>query len=408
MKKVKKREVGEQGKGFRLQRLRAIQLLLGEMRKSDKVYVYAATEHIDDLYIKSVEQESVNEYTEGDKDYASKKAFSFMSEEVRNTLVGFIDCWLQNKNSNLIFGFYTNVAIGRENNTATIKKMGLSLPDRPIIELLKEKNYDYQNLFSCIKTIIIDYYKSEYDNDEELGFVSVIDSIPDKLWIEFFNKIEWKFDQEDDKELEETLIEEIKNCKFYNISIEGKEKYILGALEREFEMKQSLPDILAKQVTHSDVKTIFLELANHQFKRNDPAWEDWEDLDQPVDKRNINMKITAVCEDYNPKKLGLIARKVGSVKKELQKLDYKERGSYQYRIYEACVEKLIDLVVTQPVDPAILDTWFDELLASSKLHLDDKSQDYTYPFKSIDTLKNTIYELFDSCFLAFDEEGDMN
>lgn len=400
------RESGDKGKGFRLQKLRAIKLLLDEMSRKEQVYVYAATEYFDDVFFKTVETGKVREYAEGDKNYDPEKAFSFMSDEVRNSLVSFLDLWLnQRMSKSLVFGFYTNISIAKEKNTKSTKGLGITLPDKPIIKLLMEKNYGYPNLFETVKKVLIAEYKQQYEGKAQTGYTATIDSLQDQFWIDFLNRIEWRFDQEDDVALEQSLLQDIRNSKLYTLKVEGKESYILAALEQEFEKKQNLPDHLARLVSQSDVKTIFLEIANDVYKRNDPVFEEWENMDPPNDKRNLDAKIESVCSNYPKKKLGFFARKIGAVKKELQKVDHKDRGSYLYRIFEACEEKLFELAdqfAEQDLPPDKVDSIIDELVSHSEQHLADKSKDYSYAFKSKDTLRNAVLELFDSCFLAFD------
>ncbi|WP_199426662.1 hypothetical protein [Thermaerobacillus caldiproteolyticus] len=406
-----KREVGEQGKGFRLQRLRAIKLLLDKMKQSDNVAVYAGTEYIDDVYIKSIDRQQVQEIAEGDKDYHSKKSFSFMSEEVKNSLISFLDCWLQYKSDGLYFCFYTNVKVGKERNSEYLKGLGVTLPKSPIIELLMNKKYDESNLLPTVKKVLIDEYKKQYEDKENDGFLSIIEKMSDELWKEFLDRIDWKFEQEDDKQLEELLLEEIRNQPFYRVDIQGKESFILARLLDEFEKRQNVKDHLGRLISDAHVKTIFLEVAAYQYKQSDPVFELWEKLEPPSDKRNLAEKFISVSNTYNKRKLGTYARKIGAVKLELAKADYKDRAAYQYRIFEACEGKLFEILDSydgKDVSPSVIDKWMEELFECAKIHLADKSQDYTYPFKNLDTLRNTILELFDSCFLSFDEMGDMN
>ncbi|WP_042375583.1 hypothetical protein, partial [Neobacillus jeddahensis] len=144
------REVGEQGKGFRLQRLRAIKLLFEKMNASQKAIVYAGTEYLDDVYVKSIDSEKVDVIAEGDKNYDSKNAFSFMSNEVKNSLISFLDCWFQYDSEGLIFCFYTNVSIGKEYNTKNLKGLNITLPEEPIIKLLMKKDFENENLLSTV------------------------------------------------------------------------------------------------------------------------------------------------------------------------------------------------------------------------------------------------------------------
>ncbi|MED4016295.1 hypothetical protein [Sutcliffiella cohnii] len=399
------REVGEQGKGFRLQRLRAVKLMLNNMKKSENAIIYAATEYIDDVYIKSIEGDQVDETAEGDKDYHSKKAFSFMSEEVKNSMVSFIDSWFEYSSKNITYCFYTNVDIAKEKNTKGLKALDVTLPDKPIVTLLMNKEFDYPNLLDTVKKVVIHEYKKQYSDPEE-GHLYSIEKMSDDLWKEFLNQLDWKFGEEDDKELEATLIQEIGQQSFYpSVDITGKESHVLSILLAELEKRQNNKDLLGRLINHSDVRRVILEVGSNQYRKNDPLYEQWEKLPPPDDKRNLEEKVLDVCEKYNTRKLGMFARKVGMVKRELASIDSKDRGAYQFRIYDACEEKLFELIEEhegEVINQNVIDEWIKELVACAEGHLEDMSQDYTYPFKNSDTLRNTILELIDSCYLAFD------
>lgn len=113
--------------------------------------MYAATEYFDDVYFKSVDGEEVSEVSEGDKSYASVKGFSFMSVEVKNSLVSFFDYWFKNvENDNLIFCFYTNVGISKERTSELTRALNIELPDKPILEKIINKRYEHDSEFLLI------------------------------------------------------------------------------------------------------------------------------------------------------------------------------------------------------------------------------------------------------------------
>jgi len=399
------REVGEQGKGFRLQRLRAIKLLFEKMNASQRAVIYAGTEFFDDVYIKTIENETVEVIAEGDKNYGSKPSFSFMSNEVKNSLISFLDCWFQHDIEGLVFCFYTNVKIGKEYNTQYLKGLKIILPNEPIIELLIKKDFDNDNLLATVKTVLVDEYRMQYKGKESDGFLQTLEELSDELWISFLNKIDWKFEQEDEKELEQTLIEEIQKQSFYKIDLIGKESFVIAALLDEFEKRQIIKDPFGRLISDSQVRLKLLEVGNNQYKMSDPVYEQWEKLEPPNDKRNLDEKIEAVTKTYSKRKLGMFARKIGSVKVELAKIDSKDKGAYQYRIYDACEERLFEILDSydgSEVEPRVVDGWIDDLVHFAETHLAEKSKDFTYPFKNKDTLRNTILELFDSCYLSFD------
>jgi hypothetical protein len=398
------REVGEQGKGFRLQRLRAIKLLFEKINTSQKAIIYAGTEYLDDVYVKSIESQKVEVTAEGDKNYDSKESFSFMSNEVKNSLISFLDCWFQYDSEGLIFCFYTNVKIGKEYNTKNTKGLGITLPKEPIIELLINKNYENEQLLPTVKLVLIEEYKKQYEGKESKGFLDSLEELSDELWINFLNKIDWKFEQEDEKELEQTLIQEIRKQSIYKTNLEGKESYVIAALLDEFEKRQNVKDHFGRLISDAHVKVKLLEVGNNEYKMNDPVYEQWEKL-EPTDKRNLDEKIEAVTKKYNKKKLGMFARKIGAVKLELARADGKDKAAYQYRIYDACDERLFEILDSydgSEVEPGVVDGWIDDLVDCAEKHLAEKSKDFTYPFKNKDTLRNTILELFDSCYLSFD------
>ncbi|HJV16054.1 MAG TPA: hypothetical protein VJ546_01470 [Bacillales bacterium] len=400
-----KREVGEQGKGFRLQRLRAIKLLLEKINASQKAIIYAGTEYLDDVYVKSIDNEKVDVIAEGDKNYDSKNAFSFMSNEVKNSLISFLDCWFQYNSEGLIFCFYTNVKIGKEYKTRYVKGLNITLPDKPVIELLIKKDFDNEHLLTTVKTVLVDEYKKQYKGKESDGFLQPLEEMSDELWISFLNKIDWKFEQEDEEELEQTLIEEIRKQSQYTVDLNGKETYVIAALLDEFEKRQNYKDHLGRLISDAQVKLKLLEVANSQYKMSDPVYEQWEKLEPPSDKRNLDEKIKAVTRMYSKRKLGMFARKIGAVKLELAKIDSKDKGAYQYRIYDACEERLLEILDSydgSEVEPRVVDGWIDDLVQFAEKHLAEKSKDFTYPFKNKDTLRNTVLELFDSCYLSFD------
>src|SRR4051812_16091173 len=90
------RDVGEQSKGPRLQRLRTIDLILDAVNRPENVVAYCAVELNADVYLREVSKDGTKEYHEEDKNYSEEIRFTFASPQVLNTLVIFIDCWIKN------------------------------------------------------------------------------------------------------------------------------------------------------------------------------------------------------------------------------------------------------------------------------------------------------------------------
>jgi hypothetical protein len=238
-KKTIDREAGDKSKGSRLQRLRAIKFLLGKVNDKDNIAVCAATEFHDDVYHETVKDDgTVEVISEGDKNYAPGVSFSFHSDEVKNTLVGFIDCWIKRENSqSLNFCFYTNAKCGSEKNIKAIKEVR---PKKSILKQLMDRDYKDPLLLPYVKEVIIKDYQKQYEAEvhKGKGYLTTLENWSDLQWTEFLNTIDWQFEKEDDKKLEITLLENIKKSNPYSLNIEGKERLILIALENKFETKK--------------------------------------------------------------------------------------------------------------------------------------------------------------------------
>ncbi|MFF3025666.1 hypothetical protein ACFVRR_24100 [Gottfriedia sp. NPDC057948] len=404
--KTKDREAGDKSKGFRLQRLRAINLLLEQMEKNDEnISVFASTEYLDDVYIKTVSPDGIITYTEGDKNYDPAKRFSFMSNEVTNSLIIFLDNWLKCELSEtLYFCFYTNVEYTKEKNSPTVKKLSITLPSKAILEYLVNNELE-DDVIECIKKRLLYEYEEQYKNEVGNGYLEVIKKFTNERWISFLSRINWKFGQYDDKKLEKILVDKIKNRSFLGyIDVTNKEDLIIDLLTEKFSANEQLTDPLVKHVTTIHVENIFLRISKDLVKKDDPIYDIWETLIKPSDTRGIQQKVIDVDPEYNKLKLGLKARDIVGIIKEYQQLTDQEKGSYRYRVFEACQRKLVDLLTNK--DRVIdIDVWLEELFEAAKNHIEDKSRDYSYAITSDDAIKGAILELIDSCFLSFDEEG---
>ncbi|MFD1168908.1 hypothetical protein [Oceanobacillus caeni] len=399
------RDAGDKSKGFRLQRLRAIELLIDKIEETDrKAAVFASTEYLDDVYIKTVTPEGSDTYTEGDKNYDESKKFSFMSKEVTNSLIIFLDNWLNcDLSENLYYCFYTNVNYTYEKNTELIKELKITLPKLPILDYLTKNQLDDQ-VIDCIKKRLIYEYKQQYKNKKGNGYLKVIESFNNDNWLNFLSRISWKFGQYDDKELEKYLINKIKNRNFYtNIDISGKEDLLIDLLQARFEAHEEFSDPIANNVSAIHFENLLLKLARDIVKREDPVYDIWNSLEPPTDNRGLKQKITDVNPSYKKYKIGIKARQVAVIKEEYEQLTDQEKGSYRYRVFEACQQKLVSLLENE--EKVNIDDWLNELFIWTKQHIEDKSKDYTYAIKSDDAIKGAILELIDSCFISFDEKG---
>lgn len=399
------RDAGDKSKGFRLQRLRALKLLLDQLEeKGENVCVFASTEYLDDVYIKTVSNEESIVFTEGDKNYDESKSFSFMAKEVTNSLIIFLDNWLScDFSDSLYYCFYTNVGYTKEREVALIKKLQIELPEKAILEYLIENQLNSE-VIDCIKKRLIHEYQEQYSKRKEEGYLEVIKQFSDEKWREFLLRIDWKFGQYNDKELEKSLIGKLSSRSFFeHLDIKNKEKLIIDILLSQFAEKEVIKDPMAKNVSVRDVENVFLKISKDVIKKDDPVYDIWGGLEPPKDARGLKQKILDVDKDYKKIKIGIKARQVAAIKAEYEGLTEQEQGSYRYRVFEACQQKLVQLIFEdKDVD---IDIWLEEMFQEAKNHIEDKSKDYSYPIKSDDSIRKTILELIDSCFLSFDEEG---
>lgn len=71
------------------------------------------------------------------------------------------------------------------------------------------------------------------------------------------------------------------------------------------------------------------------------------------------------------------------------------------------MEQLLEQHTSDEIASNEIDHWIDELVAYAHNKLEERSKDYDYVFTNKETLRNVILDLFDTCYLAFDE-GETN
>jgi len=101
------REAADTSKGFRLQKIRAIKLMLDSIKNDADAVFFTAVENVEDVSHQVVENGVETTYYEEDKNYDTSGNFTIFSPPVRNTLVSFFDIYLgQFKTSkNVYLGF---------------------------------------------------------------------------------------------------------------------------------------------------------------------------------------------------------------------------------------------------------------------------------------------------------------
>lgn len=404
------RSAGDKFKGARLQKLRAIDLMLTSIQKSPRAHIYGAIEYEEDVYVAESSPEGKKRQFEQNKNYSTDSKFTLNSSAVLNSIVAFLDIWITKEESekNIYLGFYSTREIGKESKTTFIKRNKLSLPDKPILEILQNKEPITGKVLNTITAIIINEYKQQYSTIGKVGFISVIEKYEEADWNKFFSVITWYFGAEDDRALKETLLKKIKASTYFNYSMEGKEEQILSTLMELVEERQNITEITEKFVYASDIKNVFLEVdAGTIRKPEDPTHQMWEKMTAPTDKRNLKDKIQAVCSDYKSTKMSLLSRSASAGIMEKQNFETEKSFlSLRYRVFHECQKELIKTLEENSTNRSFteqeLDKIIDNLNKTASECMKNLSSDYNYMLNSKNLIEGVILELFDSCFLAFD------
>lgn len=410
------REASDSQKGFRLQKVRAISVILDLIEKHDNPHVYSATEYYEDVYIKDSTIGSEREVFEENKNYDPNSVFTINSHEVKNSIVSFIDIWIEKGHAiskKIFFNFYATNSIGKERQTALIKSEKFKLPEKPILEYLVAGDLD-DELLGIIMVIIISEYKEQYQKRDGEGHEALIECWTIDDWKKFFSKINWLFGQSDENELKEEVIEKIKVCKHFSIQhCDGFENQIFETLMEKFDSRYNITDPLDRFIYGAEVEVVFKDIrisALSETKtrlKNDEVWKMWNALPEPDDKRNLPEKVLEVCPLFSPRAIARLAVKVtrNYVETENIKAD-KNFLSYRYRVYEDCQDTL-DSILDEVEDGYVITEkdiklWIDKLKTSAKNTMQDLSVDYKYNHNNQVLLEGVILELFDTCFLSFD------
>lgn len=400
------REAVSKTKGFRLQKIRLIELILREIEKKDNAHVYGAIELLEDINLDSSESNKSETYLEENKNYNKESTFTINSSEVLNTLVIFCDIW-SNKwrfDNKLKFGFYSTNSIGKENVTEFIKSNNLKLPNKPVLELLSNCAVIDSSTLELIKYLLINEYNNQY-GIKNPNRVELVKKIENSKWNEFFKLIDWKFGEEDDKTLKEKVIEDIKNCRYFSSEHQGKELNIFSELMEIVEERQFLMNPTERFVYKSDVENIFLKVQmNLNTERgDDPVWKQWKNL-EPSETRNIKEKIIAICKTYSQKKIGL--KSLVAARGHCDKREYEKDKSFmslRYRVYEIAMKKIVSLNIEGEYTDIEVESFFNEILGDAIEEIKKLRISYKYSRYSDDIIEGILHELFDSCFLSLDK-----
>ncbi|KUJ59224.1 hypothetical protein AR687_24205 [Flavobacteriaceae bacterium CRH] len=252
------REAGDTAKGYTLQKLRTISLLLDELTKDQEVDFVAAIEFNGDVFVENKHFS----YIEENKAYDSQN-FSFASQPIKNTIVYFIDHWLSNeRNAKIKFGIYATNNVAKEIKKGRVKDLAIDLPESKIIESLDKKDYSDPNTIEAVKTLIVDEYKSQYENNKnvslENSYYAALLKFENQDWIDFLNTISWIFTDEKLETLEGAIIDKINSGPFITSDkIHLRSPFIRAELFYQLELRQGKQKTAERFLTRKDVEIVF-------------------------------------------------------------------------------------------------------------------------------------------------------
>ncbi len=405
-KEVINREAGDSGKGFRLQAIRAIKLMIESVSNDANAVFFTAVENVEDVSHLEISDGKVRAYYEEDKNYDPSSNFTIFSLPVINTLVSFFDIYVNHLQSSgrVYLGFYSTRNIGKERKTVLKNGDTVSLPSRPLLELLLTPESLEDEEIQLVKAILIDEYISQYSGKVINGNLETLQNIDTSSFVKFLKQIKWHFGQEDEEALEKTVIRDIQKSPLYHSVHVGKEGSIFALLFNQLSRQQNKDHLIDKLVHSSDVKLAFKDAESIiPDKSLDPTWKYLEELSKEInDKRNLADKVLDMIKDYPEARLTVLARKACRSKVEEFESD-RSFLSLKYRVYEACQDYFYKDGYKEPKKNSEIDKIFSELLSRSVGIVEKLKGDYHYSISNEVAIEGIVLDLFDRCFLAFEE-----
>lgn len=403
------REAGDSGKGFRLQLIRAIKLMLQTIQRDQSTVFFTAVENLEDVSHQTIVDGEVSNYFEEDKNYDLNGNFTIFSPPVINTLVSFYDIYVdQFRTSNSVYlGFYTTRGVGKERKSKLNGDKEITLPESPILEILQSLDGASDEVVNLVKEILVEEYTYQYKEKSKSGNLETLQGLSIDGFKDFLKTISWHFGQEDEDALKQTVLKDIENSPLHNNAHIGKENIIFCLLMDKLSERQNSKNLVDKLVHSSDVKLIFKEAESQIPDESiDPTWRYIAELEKDVtDKRNLKEKVLSVIEDISDRRIRQLARKASGSKYEEREAD-KSFLSLKYRVFEACEEYFSGDGYVAPENGGDLDAILQTLVSKAVDDISKLKTDYKYTISNDKTIEGIVWNLFDGCFLAFDEYCD--
>ena len=397
------REAHDKSKGFRLQKLRAVELMIESEKMPDDTVMFWAIEKHEDVY----QNTDGDTLLEEDKSYNENSTFTFNSIEVKKALISFVDLWIHYEYSQrLKFNFYSSNKIGKERDSLITTAEKIVLPIDKLIDLASEDELS-DEFISISKSFVLYWLKETYKETSE-KFKAVSDWT-DENWRSFFKLITWKFEEANEEDLNNLVLHKIKSCKWFSSTYHHDlEDYIKSKLIDELDQRQNKKDFFNRIVTKSDVELVFEKIKNGStLKKNDVLWKMWASIEVPTDKRNVIEKLKSRWGNISNLEILKFSKKAaqGGIERE----SYSGENGFmalRYRVYDFCQDKLNELIIQNTNLHEIYDAeqCIGILFDVANKEIVDLKKTFSYGFDSDALIYNIILELIDNCYLAFDNE----
>ncbi|MBM4763852.1 hypothetical protein [Bacillus sp. B15-48] len=402
------RDASDKYKGFRYQKFRVAIKMLQLIKINSKTNIIALPESREDGHF--IDDEG-HEHLEQDKLY--EKGFSFNSTEILKTMINFLDNYIELKKDPYInFIFFTNTSYVSENQTKKLTQIGLNVLEKPILEYLVEKNFN-DDVVGFISKYLIHTYRETYSIEEDkletyhINYLTIKKMVNDD-WVEFLEKISFKFEESDLETLSQELDREIKECQFFSTEHFGKENLIKRNLLDVIDERMTQKHVTQKIINVDSVRIIYKEAESMNSELViDGVYPYWDDVENELEGevlRNLKEKILTVCPEFKNNTIKRYTRDAATVKDEIKRFDKRQINSLKYRVYES-MGKFFDekFKYNENFTYEHLNEVIRTLRESVVADLNQLKKDYNYGVRNDITVQKVAMLLIDECFYSFDE-----
>ncbi|WP_079529956.1 hypothetical protein [Halobacillus hunanensis] len=403
------RDASDKYEGFRYQKFRLAKKMLELIRENPRTNIVAIPEYRDDGYLVG---EDGKQILEQNKKYS--KNFTFISEEVRKSIVNFLDNYYElNCDPFLHFVFFTNVDYAGERKSEFLGKLSLTPLTKPVLEYLITQQYG-DDVTEFISKVVLHTYENEYRINSKKpntykGYYRKILQMKSKDWIQFLKQVTFQFGEGDLEQLVVELDAEIKECKSYKIDHVNREEQVRSYLLEKIDMRMAEKHVTQKMLTYETVRNVFLEVSSRisslEFDELHVYWREINDeLDEGNKYRNLRDKINAVCSSFKEKTMKRYNREATTVRDEIKKYDKRQINALRYRVYESMERYFDDFYFKDKYTHEELKSIVKDIKDVVVNDIESLKKDFDYGVKNNITVQKIVLLLIDECFYSFDEE----